>query len=121
VIRTGDIETIAAIWSNIEAALTWIDVHGDRDGDGFVEYFRETGSGLANQGWKDSYDSIFHADGSLAEGPIALCEVQGYVYDAKRSIASLAARLGHREIASRLASDAERLRDRLAEHVRMPT
>ena len=54
--RTGDMETIAAIWPNIEAALSWIDVHGDRDGDGFVEYFRETGSGLANQGWKDSYD-----------------------------------------------------------------
>ena len=52
--RTGDMETIAAIWPNIEAALAWIDVHGDQDGDGFVEYFREIGSGLANQGWKDS-------------------------------------------------------------------
>ena len=82
--RTGDRETLSEIWPSIEAALRWIDEHGDRDGDGFVEYYRETDSGLANQGWKDSYDAIFHADGSLAEGPIALCEVQGYVYAAKR-------------------------------------
>ena len=95
--RTGDRETLSEIWPNIEAALRWIDAHGDRDGDGFVEYYRETDSGLANQGWKDSYDAIFHADGSLAEGPIALCEVQGYVYAAKRSIAAVAARLGHRD------------------------
>ena len=85
--RTGDRETMSEIWPNIEAALRWIDEYGDRDGDGFVEYYRETDSGLANQGWKDSYDAIFHADGALAEGPIALCEVQGYVYAAKRSIA----------------------------------
>jgi glycogen debranching enzyme len=110
--RTGDIDTISTIWPNIEAALSWIDVHGDRDGDGFVEYFCETGSGLANQGWKDSYDSIFHADGTLAAGPIALCEVQGYVYAAKRSIASVAARLGLREVASKLAQEAGTLRDR---------
>ena len=85
--RTGDIETIAAIWPNINAALQWIDTFGDADGDGFVEYARQNASGLVNQGWKDSYDSIFHADGALAEGPIALCEVQGYVVrgqDARR-------------------------------------
>jgi len=108
--RTGDLETLLEIWPNVEAALRWIDEHGDRDGDGFVEYYRETESGLANQGWKDSHDAIFHADGSGAEGPIALCEVQGYVYAAKRSIAAVAARLGNRELASKLGSEAEHLR-----------
>jgi glycogen debranching enzyme len=81
--RTGDQETIRALWPNIEAALAWIDKYGDRDGDGFVEYYRVSENGLANQGWKDSSDSIMHADGSLATGSIALCEVQGYVYAAK--------------------------------------
>ena len=88
--RTGDRETIEAIWPNIEAALAWIDTFGDRDGDGFVEYHRETESGLVNQGWKDSHDAIFHADGSTAAGPIALCEVQGYVFAAKRAVAGIA-------------------------------
>jgi glycogen debranching enzyme len=82
--RTGDRELIVRIWSNIERALHWIDHYGDRDGDGFVEYGRLTPHGLLQQGWKDSQDSIFHADRSIAKGPIALCEVQGYVYAAKR-------------------------------------
>src|SRR6266851_4847302 len=81
--RTGDDATIVELWPNIEAALAWIDGPGDRDGDGFVEYYRATEQGLANQGWKDSPDAIFHADGRLAEGPIALAEVQGYVYCAE--------------------------------------
>jgi len=92
--RTGDLETIRRIWPHIEAALAWIDLDGDRDNDGFVEYFRATDTGLANQGWKDSYDAIFHADGSLAQGPIALCEVQAYVYAAKHHASELAAALG---------------------------
>ncbi len=108
--ETGDRETIQAIWPNIAAALHWIDAYGDRDGDGFVEYFRETEEGLANQGWKDSHDSIFHADGALAEGPIALCEVQGYAYAAKRAGAKLASALGHAAQALRLEAEAERLR-----------
>ena len=66
--RTGDMSTIAALWPAIEAALGWIDGPGDPDSDGFVEYRRATEQGLANQGWKDSFDAIFHADGSLAEG-----------------------------------------------------
>ena len=92
--RTGDIETIAELWPNIEAALGWIDGPGDPDRDGFVEYKRATEQGLANQGWKDSHDAIFHADGRLAEGEIALAEVQGYVYAAKRMAARCARRLG---------------------------
>ena len=113
--RTGDRETIAAIWPQIEAALTWCDKWGDRDGDGFVEYFRETPSGLANQGWKDSQDSIFHTDGTLAPGAIALCEVQGYVYAAKHGAAKLATMLGHSAKAKRLAKQAEELKARFDE------
>jgi len=92
--RSGDIATIRAIWPNIKAALAWIDGAGDPDGDGFVEYARMTEKGLANQGWKDSFDSIFHADGSAAEGPIALCEVQAYVFAAKQAAAQIARALG---------------------------
>lgn len=88
--RTGDLDFIRSIWKNIKAALQWIDQYGDRDRDGFVEYARYTESGLAQQGWKDSHDSIFHKDGQLAEAPIALCEVQGYVYEAKLHAAKLA-------------------------------
>jgi glycogen debranching enzyme len=77
--RTGDLALIRAIWPNIERALEWIDKYGDADGDGFVEYARRSRHGLVQQGWKDSYDSVFHRDGTLADPPIALCEVQGYV------------------------------------------
>ena len=108
--RTGDVAAIAGLWPNVERALDWIDHHGDRDGDGFVEYGRRNVDGLANQGWKDSFDSIFHADGTLAEGPIALCEVQAYVYAAKQGAAKIARRLGHGARAQRLDGEAEALR-----------
>ena len=108
--RTGDLETVRSLWPNAEAALAWIDHYGDRDGDGFVEYHRQTKEGLANQGWKDSFDSIFHHDGRLAEGPIALCEVQAYVYGAKRHAALLAGALGLPQRAAALAAQAEAMR-----------
>src|SRR5947209_1062521 len=82
------------------------------EGDGFVEYFRRSPNGLVQQGWKDSHDSVFHADGTLAEGPIALCEVQGYVYAAKRAAAELALVLDQRDRAAMLTADAETLRHR---------
>ena len=110
--RTGDVETLREIWPNIEAALGWVDKYGDIDGDGFVEYARETDAGLVNQGWKDSFDAIFHADGSGARGPIALCEVQGYVFAAKRAIAQVAIALGYAELAIRLAHEADALREK---------
>jgi glycogen debranching enzyme len=110
--RTGDDETVAALWPNIEAALAWIDGPGDADGDGFVEYYRATEKGLANQGWKDSYDAIFHADGRLAEGPIALAEVQAYVYCAKHMAARCAERLGHGKRARHLEAQADELAQR---------
>ncbi len=110
--RTGDEATLAELWPAVEAALAWIDGPGDCDGDGFVEYFRATEQGLANQGWKDSYDAIFHADGRLAEGPIALAEVQGYVFAAKRLAARAARRLGKTALADRLDAEAKRLAER---------
>ena len=110
--RTGDLETVAALWRHIEAALAWCDNYGDGDGDGFVEYYRHNANGLVNQGWKDSHDAIFHADGRLAEGPIALCEVQGYVYAAKQHAAHLAEALGHHGRAVRLREEAASLREK---------
>lgn len=110
--RTGDLETVRSIWPNIRAALQWIDQYGDRDGDGFVEYARYTESGLAQQGWKDSHDSIFHAEGPLAEAPIALCEVQGYVYEAKQRGAELARLLGEDALARELDAAAIQLKER---------
>ena len=113
--RTDDEKTLAELWPAIEAALRWIDGPGDPDGDGFVEYQRASEQGLANQGWKDSYDAIFHADGRLAEGYIALAEVQGYVFAAKRLAARCAMRLGRREIAQQLELEAKLLADRFEE------
>ena len=110
--RTGDIETIAALWPAIEAALAWIDGPGDPDGDGFVEYKSASDHGLANQGWKDLQDAIFHADGQLAEGEIALAEVQGYVYAAKRVAARCARRIGRDAEAERLEAEAQILAER---------
>ena len=107
--HTGDVETLRELWPNIEAALGWIDGPGDPDRDGFVEYSRADENGLANQGWKDSQDAIFHADGSLAHGPIALCEVQGYVYAAKRLAAKAARRLGKLALGEALDAQAIKL------------
>jgi glycogen debranching enzyme len=110
--RTGDDATIVELWPAIEAALAWIGGPGDPDGDGFIEYYRATEEGLANQGWKDSQDAIFHADGRLAEGPIALAEVQGYVYSAKLLAARCAKRLGRMQDARRLKAEADLLAER---------
>lgn len=108
--RTADKEFICQIWPSIERALAWIDRYGDPDGDGFFEYIKKTSTGLYNQGWKDSDDAIFHHDGSLAGPPIALCEVQGYVYAAKTKAARLASLLGNEERAASLLEQAEQLK-----------
>jgi len=113
--RTGDETTLAELWPSIEAALSWIDGPGDPDKDGFVEYRRASEQGLANQGWKDSYDAIFHADGRLAQGHIALAEVQGYVFAGKRLAALCAMRLGFAERARQLEAEAQRLAERFEE------
>ena len=108
--RTADLEFLRRLWPNIERALAWVDEYGDRDGDGFVEYARRSATGLIHQGWKDSQDSVFHADGSLAEAPIALCEVQAYVYDARIRGARMADALGQHARAAEWRKQAERLR-----------
>jgi glycogen debranching enzyme len=113
--RTADREFLEKLWPNIDRALSWIDRYGDKDGDGFVEYSRYSVNGLVQQGWKDSNDSVFHADGTLAEPPIALCEVQGYVYAAKRSAARLAAALQNFERADALEAQARNLKTRFQE------
>jgi len=109
--RTGDIAFIESIWPAIDRALQWIDTYGDADGDGFVEYLRQTPDGLVQQGWKDSQDSVFHADGQIARPPIALCEVQAYVYAARRRASALARVLGMDDRAARLGQQAETLRE----------
>jgi glycogen debranching enzyme len=109
---TGDLDTLRSLWPAIERALGWIDGPGDRDHDGFVEYFKATPRGLSNQGWKDSYDSVFHADGRLAEGPIALAEVQGYVYAAKKLASWCANQLSFTERAHQLDTEADQLAER---------
>lgn len=113
--RTGDTETLKTLWPAVQAALRWIDGPGDPDRDGFVEYQRASEQGLANQGWKDSYDAIFHADGKLAEGYIALAEVQGYVFAAKQLAARCALRLGLQDEARKLATEAFELAERFEE------
>src|SRR5690606_964004 len=97
---SGDSELIRDIWPNLLLAMEWIEKHGDRDGDGFIEYDKRSTHGLVQQGLKDSNDSVFHRDGSDAEPPIALCEVQGYAYAARRGMAELALTLGEPERAA---------------------
>ena len=107
--RTGDDVLLVELWPAIEAALNWIDGPADMDQDGFAEYYCVTEKGLANQGWKDSLDAVFHADGRLAEGPIALAEVQGYIYAAKLLAAKAARRLGWERKALDLENQAQQL------------
>jgi glycogen debranching enzyme len=109
--RTNDKTTIAKIWPNIVSALQWIDTYGDIDGDGFVEYKTKSSKGLTNQGWKDSYDAVFYEDGRLAEEPIALCEVQGYVFDAKIKASQIAKTLGYKDVALKLETEATQLKE----------
>ncbi|PWK35543.1 amylo-alpha-1,6-glucosidase [Cupriavidus plantarum] len=109
--RTGDIHAIRALWPNIRAALNWISDFGDRDGDLFVEYGRQSPEGLINQGWKDSRDSVFHADGQLAPGPIALAEVQAYTYGAWNAAALICSALHDVTGAATYAAKAAAIRD----------
>ena len=110
--RSGDVEFARSMWPHVVRALEWIDESGDADGDGFVEYRRRSADGLVQQGWKDSNDTVFHADGHMAEGSIALCEVQGYVWQARRNAAELARLAGEPDEAERQLRLAEELRRR---------
>jgi glycogen debranching enzyme len=113
--RTDDLDTVRRLWPHIEAALEWIDRYGDRDGDGFVEYGTKAKKGLVNQGWKDSHDAIFHADGRLAQGPIALVEVQAYVYGAWRAAELISRRLDDSDRAATYQKKADAMRRRFDE------
>ena len=113
--RTADLDFVRALWPHVELALEWIDTYGDLDGDGFVEYQRRSDKGLIQQGWKDSSDSVFHADGTPAQPPIALCEVQGYVFAAKRHAAILAGALGNTWRADELEAQARQLQQHFEE------
>jgi glycogen debranching enzyme len=118
---TGDLALIRELRGPAMRALEWIDRYGDRDGDGFVEYQRRTERGLLHQSWKDSLDSQRFADGRLAHTPIAPCEVQGYVYDAKRRMAELARDVWRdRVLAERLDREADELRARFDEAFWVP-
>jgi glycogen debranching enzyme len=110
--RSGDRRFLTTLWPHIQLALQWIDQYGDPSGMGFTTYARRSVNGLVHQGWKDSHDAVFHADGTAADGPIALCEVQAYVYRAKRTAADLARVLGDFDHADRLLKEADSLRER---------
>ena len=118
--RTADRAFMETLWPHLERALQWMQGPGDPDGDGFVEYARRSPNGLVQQGWKDSHDSVFHADGTMAEPPIALCEVQGYAYAAWQAAADIAAVLGDRARSDMLRGRARQLRDRFEEAFWLP-
>lgn len=107
--RTQDRDFLQTIWPNILAALDWMKGYGDIDGDGFIEYQPKSPKGLMQQGWKDSHDSVFHADGSIAPHPIALCEVQGYAFAAKQAAAQLARAFNRDDLANDLSQQADSL------------
>jgi len=112
---TDDISLIERLWPHIERALLWMERYGDADGDGFLEYGRRSKTGLLQQGWKDSHDSVFHADGEIAPGPIALAEVQSYAYAAWRAAAKIAETLDRKALAREYNAWADRLRERFDE------
>jgi glycogen debranching enzyme len=118
--RTGDEPFLQSLWPNVVAAIEWLERYGDADQDGFIEYQRRSPNGLIQQGWKDSHDSVFHADGRLAEGPIALCEVQGYAYAAFLAAAELAEVLGHRDRTRTLTDAARGIRERFQQRFWCP-
>jgi len=109
---TGSLTVFNELKGSVEAALNWIARYGDGDGDGYVEYFCKTEKGLSNQGWKDSGDAIVNTDGTLAIPPIALVEVQAYVYRAKRGVAELFRRAGAEERARQLDREADELHNK---------
>ena len=110
---TADEGLIEELMPALHRALEWIDRYGDLDGDGLIEYHRRSPKGLVNQGWKDSWDAIMHPDGSVAQSPVALVEVQGYVYDAKYRMSRLMRHFGEATLADRLKREATELAKRI--------
>jgi glycogen debranching enzyme len=119
---TGDGDLVRQLEGPARAALEWIDRYGDRDGDGYVEYQRAEETGLENQCWKDSWNSILFRDGTLAPSPRAVCEIQGYVYDGKVRAARLARTIWDDEaLAERLTAEAAELKRRFNQDYWMPS
>ena len=112
---TGDASIVHELWEAAEGALLWLETYGDLDDDSFVEYLRRSPKGIGNQGWKDSFNAVIFPDGALAQAPIALVEVQGYVYDAKRRAAELCHLVGQELLAKRLMQEADDLKQRFNE------
>jgi len=112
---TGDLDCFATLRPHVDAALGWLEREGDPDGDGLFEYMSRASDGLVNQGWKDSYNAIVNADGSLAEPPIALVEMQGYVFRAFRAVANIYRASGESDRAALLERRAQQVRDRFEE------
>ena len=110
--RTGDLDFVKRLWPSLKLALNWIEEYGDSDGDGFIKYARRSKKGLAQQGWKDSNDSVFHEDGKLAKGPIALCEVQGYAYAAFETAAKLTRLFGQNDLSKKYQAKADALKEK---------
>lgn len=117
---TGDRALVEELLPTAERALRWIDRYGDLDGDGFQEYLRRSPRGIRHQGWKDSFNGVLHADGSPVDGPVALVELQGYVYDAKRRMAAIYDLVGRPDDAGRLRGEASALRTRFLERFWWP-
>jgi len=109
--RTGDFALIDDLWPALKAATAWMEHYGDTNADGLIDYKRGQDSGLSNQGWKDSEDSVFHKDGRFPDGPIALVEVQGYAFSAFRTMAGFARRKDDIPCAERWAARAEQIRE----------
>ena len=118
---TADEELVTELLPHAYRALEWIASYGDLDGDGLIEYIRRSPKGLANQGWKDSWDANIHRDGTIAKAPIALVEVQGYVYDAKYRMASLLRSFGDSVNADRLKREANEMLKRIEKMYWMPS
>ncbi len=118
--RTGDLDFIEVLWPSLQAAMSWMDGPGDSNDDGLLDYSRGENTGLANQAWKDSEDSIFHADGSFPVGPVAVLEVQGYSFAARTAMASLARHRGVLDDAQHWEASAETLRAAVEARFWMP-
>lgn len=114
--RMGDMEVLDRLWPTLCNAVGWMEEVAARSPHGFVSYQRAADTGLSNQGWKDSHDSVFHADGRFPPGPISLVEVQGYVFGAYRGLAALARRRGELDLAERWEGAAERMRQAVETH-----
>jgi len=110
--QTGDLNFVERLWPSLKLALDWIEQYGDRDGDGFIEYERRSKKGLQQQGWKDSNDSVFYEDGKIAKGPIALCEVQGYVYAALEAASKLTRAFGQNELSQEYRNKSQALKEK---------